>query len=142
MALVGIGFILHMVQRTSNCTEDWIKIKYLMDEDFVVCGYTHGEGGMNTVVLGQYQDGRLVGGGRVSLGVGGEAFRVIRRQPAAPMPPFEDPYGNSQVTWIVPELVCTVQYMDKAEAGGMRQPVFKRLRDDKLPWECMAKDYA
>ena len=117
-------------------TKDWIKIQFLKDEDFIVCGYGRNEGGMNTLVLGQYQNGRLVYRGRFSLGVGGEGFRVIRSQPKAITPPFGRSSESGDATWNVPELVCTVQYMDKTESGGMRQPVFKGLRQDKTPEEC------
>ena len=119
-------------------TKDWIKIKYLKDEDFVVCGYERGEGGMNTVVLGQYHNGQLVCKGCVSLGVGGEGFRLIRAQPKVAAPPFRGTGISEHMTWIVPELVCAVQYMDKTESGGMRQPVFKGLRPDKAAEECQA----
>ena len=119
-------------------TKDWIKIKYLKDEDFVVCGYERGEGGMNTVVLGQYHNGQLVCKGRVSLGVGGDGFRLIRAQRTVAVPPFRGTGISEDTTWIVPELVCTVRYMDKTESGGMRQPVFKGLRPDKTAEECQA----
>lgn len=40
-------------------TKDWIKIKYLKDEDFVVCGYLRKENHMNSIVLGQYHTKKL-----------------------------------------------------------------------------------
>ena len=39
--------------------------------------------------------------------------------------------SNEAAAWIEPRLVCTVRYMMKTGTGGMRQPVFKGLRDDK-----------
>lgn len=119
-------------------TKDWIKIKYLKDEDFVVCGYLRKENHMNSIVLGQYRGGRLVYKGHVTLGVGGEDFRIVLQQATIPSPPFfEVPSGNENAVWIEPRLVCTVRYMMKTESGGMRQPVFKGLRDDKAPEECV-----
>ena len=120
-------------------TRDWIKIKYLQDEDFVVCGYIQKEKHMISIVLGQYRDGQLIYKGHVTLGVGGENFRRIREQPTLPAPPFTVPSGNEQAVWIEPCLVCTVQYMMKTESGGLRQPVFKGLRPDKAPSECTEK---
>jgi len=35
-------------------------------------------------------------------------------------------------------LVCTVKYMEKTKDGKLRQPVFKGLRLDKQPQECIA----
>lgn len=120
-------------------TKDWIKIKYLQDEDFVVCGYIRKANHMTSIVLGQYRDGRLIYKGHVTLGVGGENFRRIREQPPLPAPPFAVPSGNEQAVWVEPKLVCTVQYMMKTEGGGMRQSIFKGLRLDKEPEECTEK---
>lgn len=36
-------------------TKDWIKIKYLQDDDFVVLGYVPKENSMNSIILGQYR---------------------------------------------------------------------------------------
>ena len=76
----------------------------------------------------------------MTLGVGGENFRRIKALPHMPEPPFEVPDGNEYAAWVKPVLVCTVKYMMKTESGNMRQPVFKGLRDDKLPEECIVKE--
>ena len=93
---------------------------------------------MTSLVLGQYENGRLVCRGHVTLGVGGENFRRIKAIPVRQAPPFADPSGNENAVWLAPVLVCTVRYMEKTERGGMRQPMFKGLRDDKTPEECTA----
>lgn len=118
-------------------TKDWVKIKYLQDDDFVVLGYVPKENSMNSIILGQYSNGRLVYKGHVTLGVGGEPFRRIKTLNKTDCPFSEIPKGNENAIWVTPELVCTVKYMMKTESGGMRQPVFKGLRDDKLPEECV-----
>ena len=121
-------------------TKDWVKIKNLQDEDFVVCGYIRKDNHMTSLVLGQYAEtGGLVYKGHVTLGVGGAPFHKILEQPLAPYPPFEVPqgHGNEDAVWIEPTLVCTFSYMDKTANGGMRQPVFKGLREDKAPEECI-----
>lgn len=64
-------------------TKGWIKIKYVKDKDFVVCGYARGGGGMNAVLLGQYQGGQPACKGLVSLGVRSEGFRLISARPTA-----------------------------------------------------------
>lgn len=119
-------------------TKTWLKIKNMMDDDFVVCGFIYKENHMISIVLGQYRDGKLVYKGHVTLGVGGAAFAIIKAQPRAIRPPFDVPegHGNEDAVWIEPRLVCVVEYMHKTKSGGMRQPVFKGLREDKLPEEC------
>ena len=118
-------------------TKDWIKIKYLQDDDFAVLGYVPKENSMNSIILGQYQNGRLVYKGHVTLGVGGEPFRRILTLNRVSCPFTEVPKGNENAVWVKPKLVCTVKYMMKTENGGMRQPVFKGLRVDKLPEDCI-----
>lgn len=120
-------------------TRNWMKIKNLLDDDYVVCGWIPKENHMISLILGQYREGRLVYKGHVTLGVGGEAFAVIRYQPQAIRPAVEAPegHGNENARWIEPELVCTVQFMYKTENGGLRQPVFKGLRADKKPEDCI-----
>ena len=111
-----------------------------MDDDFVVCGFIYKENHMISIVLGQYRDGKLVYKGHVTLGVGGAPFAKIKAQPRALRPPFDVPpptgHGNEDAVWVAPKLVCVVEYMHKTRSGGMRQPVFKGLREDKLPEEC------
>jgi bifunctional non-homologous end joining protein LigD len=118
-------------------TKDWIKIKYLQDDDFVVLGYVPKENSMNSIILGQYSNGQLVYKGHVTLGVGGEPFRRIKTLNKTDCPFSEIPKGNENAVWVTPELVCTVKYMMKTESGGMRHPVFKGLREDKSPEECI-----
>lgn len=120
-------------------TKDWIKIKYLKDDDFVVLGFVPKENSMNSIILGQYKNNRLIYKGHVTLGVGGEPFKKIKSLDATNCPFSEVPKGNENAVWVKPKLVCTVKYMMKTENGGMRQPVFKGLRDDKSPEECIDK---
>ena len=62
-------------------TKDWIKIKNLIDDDFVVCGYIFKDNNMISVVLGQYEHEQLIYKGHVTLGVGGENFQRIKEVP-------------------------------------------------------------
>lgn len=54
--------------------------------------------------------------------------------------PFDSvPAGNENAVWVAPTFVCTVKFMERTAKGGMRQLVFKGLRDDKKPSECKTK---
>lgn len=122
-------------------TKSWLKMKHLMDDDFVVCGYIDKGGHMTSIVLGQYREQELMYKGHVTLGVSSEAFSEIKIQPSRATPPFADPvpakHGNEKAVWIEPTLICTVKFMHRTQNGGMRQPVFKGLRKDKAPLECV-----
>lgn len=114
-------------------TKDWIKIKNLQDDDFVVCGYIDKGNGVVSVVLGQYGGDRLVYKGHVTLGISRDDFRAMTQAPRS-NPIFDD--TGDEIVWIKPELVCTVKYMEKTASGMLRQPVFKGLRSDKEPKDC------
>ena len=105
----------------------------------IVCGYIPKENHMISAVLGQYgHDGGLKYKGHVTLGVRGDNFRKISAMPKLSSPSFDYlPEGNENATWIEPSLVCIVEYMNKTTHGGMRQLVFKGLRFDKEPEECV-----
>lgn len=114
-------------------TKDWIKFKFLADQDFVVCGYINKEKGVTSVILGQYQGNELIYRGHVTFGVRYGDLRNLETVNHSPF--FITPPGNEAAVWLVPKLVCVVQYMPN-EKGALRQPVFKGFRDDKLPIEC------
>jgi bifunctional non-homologous end joining protein LigD/DNA ligase-1 len=121
-------------------TKDWIKIKNLQDDDFVVCGYILKGGGIISVVLGQYFNEDLLYKGHVTLGISTGEFQLIKSIPEINTHPFNDlPSGNDNAVWIEPSLVCIIKYMMKTANGSLRQPVFEGLRDDKSPKDCIVK---
>lgn len=114
-------------------SKNWIKVKNLVDEDFLICGFTLDEdGNIKDLILGQEKEKKLVYRGKVFLHISKEEQEIItafalKNQNKKAL--FEDISGD--IIWIKPELVCTVQYMMLTKDGAMRQPVFKGLRDDK-----------
>ncbi|WMJ24346.1 RNA ligase family protein [Paludicola sp. MB14-C6] len=120
-------------------THDWVKIKWLLDDDFVVCGYIEKESNMTSIVLGQYnKEGELTYKGHVTLGV--RKNDLIKKGKTIDVSPFTfTPQGNENAIWLKPSLVCTVQWMPR-ENKGLNQAVFKGFRDDKPPHDCIVKD--
>ena len=121
-------------------TKDWIKCKNLQDEDLVVCGYALVDRAYS-ILLGKYQGERLVFRGEyVTMGVSPQDIRVLQTHPRADVPIMDyGPGGNESVVWLVPDLVCTVRYMERTPNGAMRQPVFKGFRLDKDAMECVER---
>ena len=118
-------------------TKDWIKIKNLKDDDYVVCGYIEKSSNVVSIILGQYKEDELVYKGHVTLGINKEDFNTIANTKMIKVPKFNAPKGNENAIWIEPKLVCTVSFMEKTETGSLRQPIFKGLRNDKLAYECI-----
>ena len=114
-------------------SKDWLKIKMMLDDDFVICGYEVKEH-IRTIVLGQYDElGELVYRGRVA-GISKDAFNEILN--VKRVKPHFSKLGEYDIEWIQPELVCKIKFMEYSAKGGLRQPVFVSLRNDKLPKEC------
>ena len=121
--------LYHIGKRTS----DWIKIKVMQDEDLLIFGYQPDEDGIpKDLILGYYDEkGKLQCRGKVYLGISKEERAIIlnfAKKNTVKSPWFEK-YKNA--IWLKPELVGTAHFMHETERGGMRQPVWKGLRDDK-----------
>lgn len=117
-------------------TKDWIKFKFLADQDFVVCGYIVKEKGITSIILGQYSGAELIYQGHVTFGVKYGDLKKLETMSSSPF--TTTPPGNENSVWLKPELVCVVQYMPN-DKGTLRQPVFKGFRDDKEAKDCQVR---
>ncbi len=114
-------------------TSEWIKIKVMQDEDLLVLGFQPDENGkVKDLILGYYDEtGELKCRGKVYLGVSKAEQKIIAEfaKKNTVKRPWFDKYKN--VVWLKPQLVGTAHFMHETESGGMRQPVWKGLREDK-----------
>jgi bifunctional non-homologous end joining protein LigD len=118
--------------RRSNC---WLKVKVRNEQEFVICGFTHGDRELfSSLVLGVWQDGELVHVGQVGTGFNDKVLRDIynRLEPLiTDKSPFRrKPRINRAVTWVRPELVCEVAFVEWTPEGQLRAPAFLGLRTD------------
>jgi len=120
--------LYHIGKRTS----DWIKIKVMQDEDLFVLGYQPDEDGkVKDLILGYYDEkGVLKCRGKVYLGVSKAEQKIIAEfaKKNTVKKPWFDKYKNA--VWLKPQLVGTAHFMHETESGGMRQPVWKGMRED------------
>jgi bifunctional non-homologous end joining protein LigD len=127
-------------------TDDWRKIKILSRQDAVVLGWTPGLRGRSStfgaLLIGAYRDGELiwigqVGGGFTERMIGDLMTRL--RDAESDRPPIGDPElaKVKGARWVRPEIVVDVEYLQMTAIGKLRAPVFKGLRPDKLPEDCL-----
>jgi bifunctional non-homologous end joining protein LigD len=127
-------------------TKDWRKIKAVNYQDGLILGWTQGTGSreatFGALLLGAYRDGELIWIGQVGSGfderTGGDLLRKLREL-EVPDPPIDDP-GLRDIKgarWTKPELVCEVEFLEMTRVGKLRAPVFKGLRPDKAPADCV-----
>jgi len=120
-------------------SNEWLKIKNMLDDDYVICGYIVKNDHIRTLVLGQYAKDQLIYKGHVT-GVSKDVFKTVTSLPKVPCPFVDIPKSNNNAIWIKRELVCKVKFMEYTANGGMRQPVFLALRNDKPPNACHIKE--
>lgn len=135
----------------------WLKVKNHLSQDFVVGGFLPGEGSrarLGALLVGTYEGGRLVYAGRVGTGfTEAELARLLRllearRRPDSPFdpkptipgarggPPIPPgargrPPTPNEAIFVEPDLVAEIAFSEWTEAGILRHPSYKGLREDR-----------
>jgi bifunctional non-homologous end joining protein LigD len=136
-----------IAKRARSCYEqrrssDWVKVKVNQQQEFIICGLTRGEREyFSSLVLGVYDRGKLSYVGCVGTGFDSKTIAGIYRQ-LEPLVTPRSPFGEGidiarDVTWVRPELVCMVKFLNWTTDGRLRAPVFAGLRYDVEPQECI-----
>jgi bifunctional non-homologous end joining protein LigD len=140
--------------RPGKRTREWQKIKTIHDADFVIGGWSRGEGSRSTtfgaILIGAYdEDDKLVFVGSVGTGFSDAKLEELLpqlKEHEIPDPPFAG--GAAAVRagrfgkpirdphWAEPALVARVEYRELTSGWHLRAPSFKGLRTDKSPEDC------
>jgi bifunctional non-homologous end joining protein LigD len=130
----------------------WVKTKCLMRQEFVIGGYTDPEGSrthIGALLVGYYEDGKLVYGGKVGTGFRMKDLVDIKRalspletakSPFSPEPPRAWTGPNRH--WVTPMLVAEVVFSEWTNDGRLRHPSFQGLRADKPAAEIVREQAA
>src|SRR5438876_122887 len=123
-------------------TRDWLKLKTHGRQEFVVCGWTKGQGrrsgSFGALVLGAYRGKELAWVGNCGTGFTERdidellaKLEPLRREtsPLAVVPKMPK-VRKGDVTWVEPKLVCEVEFVEWTHDGHLRAPSFQGLRDD------------
>ena len=140
--------------RPGKRTREWQKIKTIHDADFVVGGWSRGEGSRSStfgaILVGAYdEEDNLVFMGAVGTGFSDTRLKELLPQlkehenPECPFAgglaavragrlgkPIRDPH------WAEPVLVARVEYREVTSGWHLRAPSFKGLRTDKDATDC------
>jgi bifunctional non-homologous end joining protein LigD len=121
----------------SRRSREWLKIKIVGEQEFVIGGFTEPQGDRDyfgALVLGVHQDGELRWVGNVGTGFDQKLLAVLhaRLQPliAKKCPFAQRPKPDRGITWVKPLLVCQVKYGNWTPDDHLRAPVFVGLRND------------
>jgi bifunctional non-homologous end joining protein LigD len=122
----------------------WQKVKVSQRGSFVVGGFTDPEGtraGIGALLVGAYEDSRLVYAGRVGTGFSHKVAVDLRErlekieQRGCPFDPPLVKGPEAKAHWVKPTLVCKVRYTEWTNVGRLRHPAFEGLRTDIKPHE-------
>jgi bifunctional non-homologous end joining protein LigD len=123
-------------------TDDWIKTKCLGREELVIGGFTISTAvkrGLGALLVGYFDEGRLVYAGRVGTGFSERTLLDLRlrleerKQAASPFEVVPARERGREVRWVRPELVADVEFTAWTDEGILRHPSFQGLREDKSP---------
>lgn len=123
----------------SGRSADWLKIKCVQQQEFVIGGYTEPQGTrehLGALLVGYHDgDGKLRYAGKVGTGFDRDALEMLYRKlvplhrRTSPFAPGPVPGGAVQ--WVTPKLVAQIGFGEWTGAGLLRHPRFLGLRDDK-----------
>jgi len=123
----------------SRRTEDWLKVKCLNRQEFVIGGWMASDKPgrkLRSLLLGYYQGGKLIFAGKAgtgfSLAVGSELAERLGRI-GRDTPPFVAVPRSYQrgARWVEPRLVAEVTFTTWTTDDVLRHPSFEGLREDK-----------
>jgi bifunctional non-homologous end joining protein LigD len=123
-------------------SREWVKVKVVTSDDFVIGGFTHGERDyFSSLVLGLYDGDKLTHAGQAGTGFNEKSLKEIYSK-LEPLITKKRPFTGTvkalrDVTWVQPELVAEIKYLEMTPDGLLRAPVFVALRPDKDPKECV-----
>jgi bifunctional non-homologous end joining protein LigD len=132
-------------------SKEWLKIKVNKRQEVVIGGYTINDDTskpFSSLLVGVYDGERLHYTGKVGTGFNIatqksmlKSFQKLKTRscPFTEVPDVNKPSRfrpnppHATVTWLKPQLVCEISYLELTSDGVMRHPSFEGMRIDKAP---------
>jgi bifunctional non-homologous end joining protein LigD len=121
----------------SKRSGEWLKIKVNTEQEFVVGGFTAPQGDRSyfgALVLGVWEGGKLRWAGNVGTGFDqktlGDLYRRMQPLITEKCPFAERPEPDRGMTWVKPELIAQVKYLNWTQDNRLRAPVYQGMRTD------------
>lgn len=102
-------------------TDDFIKIKNIKVDEFLVCGYIEKES-VVSLLLGEDRDGEIVYTGKVTMGKKNGLYEKLKKSKESKCKLSE---VKEAAKYVKPTYYCRVEYLEKTKAEHLRHAVFK-----------------
>lgn len=130
-------------------SKEWLKIKVNQRQEVVIGGFTRNEGTakqFSSLLLGVYENGKFEYVGKVGTGFSDKKQKemmamfdplITDKIPFDTKPDVNKPSRfrpnppKATATWLKPELVCEVSFIEVTSDGVFRHPSFEGMRSDK-----------
>ncbi|HEV2813830.1 MAG TPA: non-homologous end-joining DNA ligase [Solirubrobacteraceae bacterium] len=131
----------------STRSRDWLKLKCTRAQELVIGGFTAPRGSrtdLGALLVGHFDGDRFRYAGKVGTGFKRETLRELAER-LGPLvretSPFEPEKGIPRAaTWVEPELVAQIAFMEWTPDGRLRHPSFLGLRFDKAAREVVREE--
>ena len=131
----------------STRSHDWLKLKCKRAQELVIGGFTAPRGSrtdLGALLVGHYDGDRLRYAGKVGTGFT-RATLLELSQRLAPLVRDSSPFEPEKAipraaTWVEPELVAQIAFMEWTSDGRLRHPSFLGLRFDKSAREVVREE--
>ncbi|MFL5403195.1 MAG: non-homologous end-joining DNA ligase [Gemmatimonadales bacterium] len=126
----------------SSRSADWLKLKCLRRQEFVIGGYTAPQGSrerLGALLVGYYDGDSLRYAGKVGTGYDRRALELLHSR-LVPLHRLTSPFNQGprpaeKIQWVSPKLVGEVGFSEWTSAGLLRHPRYLGLRSDKAARE-------
>lgn len=111
-------------------SSDWLKIKYIQQENLVICGYITepNSDDIRYLILGEYNDeNQLVY--KTKIYIGSKQTDKLKIKTFAKNNTIKKPHfgGFENAIWLKPTLMCKIKYLEKTSENNLRQPIYLGL---------------
>ena len=122
----------------STRSRDWLKLKCTRAQELVIGGFTAPKGArtdLGALLVGYFDGDELRYAGKVGTGFSHTTLKELAGQ-LAPLTRDESPFAPEKgiprdATWVDPELVAQIAFMEWTSDGRLRHPSFLGMRIDK-----------
>jgi bifunctional non-homologous end joining protein LigD len=126
-------------------SRDWLKVKLVQRQEFLICGWTKGQGNRSArfgaLALGLRTGDELVYVGNCGTGFSDAAIDDLAKRLAPlrrattpfPIEPAMPKVRKGDIVWVEPRLVCEVEFAEWTHDGHLRAPSFQGLRESEPP---------